>query len=72
MYKNVRGLRTKIQFFRNCAINLQCDLLFLSETWLNNDIIIDIKVGLVDYNIFRVDKIFNMCLCVRGSGFIGF
>lgn len=60
MHQNVRDLRTKIQFFRNSAINLHCDLLFLFETWLNNDIT-DAVLGLVDYNIFRVDRIFNIC-----------
>jgi hypothetical protein len=59
MYQNVRGLRTKLQFFHYSAINLLCNLLFLSEAWLNNDIYAEL--GLVVYNIFRIDKMSNLC-----------
>jgi len=37
----------------------------LSETWLNSDIN-NVELGLVDYNLFRVDRISN--LTVRGGG----
>lgn len=65
MYQNIRGLRTNLEFFRNCVINLNCDLLFLFETWLNNDFN-DVVLGLVDFNLFRIDKFSNVC--VRGGG----
>lgn len=46
-------------------MNLNCDLLFLSKTLLNSDIN-NVELGLVDYNLFRVDRISN--LIVRGGG----
>lgn len=38
MYQNVRGLRTKLIYFRNSVNNIDCDFLFLTETWLNKNI----------------------------------
>jgi hypothetical protein len=52
-------------FYYIFAFNLNYDLLFLSETWLNSDIN-NVKLGLVDYNLFRVHRISN--LHVRGGG----
>jgi len=64
-YQNVRGLRTKLIYFRNSVLTLDCDLLFLSETWLNINYSDD-ELGLVNYNIFRADREYSHE--VRGGG----
>jgi len=65
MYQNVRGLRTKLPFFGDSVSNLCCDLLYLSETWLN-DSISNMELGLCDYNVFRDDR--DIMLNSRGGG----
>lgn len=40
--------------FRNSVNNIDCDLLFLTETWLKNNIGDD-ELELKNYNIFRAD-----------------
>jgi len=64
-YQNVRGLRTKLIYFCHSILTFDCDLLFLSETWLNINYSDD-ELGLVNYNIFRADR--KSSHEVRGGG----
>jgi len=68
-YQNVKGLRTKLIYFRNSVNTLHCDLLFLTETWLNINYD-DEELGLVNYNIFRADR--ESSHEVRVGGFISY
>lgn len=52
-------------YFQNSILTLDCDLLFLSETWLNINYS-DEELGLVNYNIFRAH--FESSDEVRGGG----
>jgi hypothetical protein len=61
----LRGLKTKLPFFRDSVSNLCFDLLYLSETWLN-DSISNMELGLCDYNVFRDDR--DNMLNSRGGG----
>lgn len=65
IYKNVRGLRTKLDFFRNSVYNCNSDVIFLSETWLNS-CISNNELGICNYNIFRSDR--STDNFVRGGG----
>lgn len=60
----LRGLSTKLIYFCNSVSTLHCDLLFLTETWLNINYN-DEESGLVNY-IFRADR--ESSHEVRGSG----
>jgi len=64
MYQNIRGLRTKLSFFRNYVLNINCNLLLLSETWLCFNIS-DYELGLTKFTAFRADTIVNLS---RGGG----
>lgn len=56
-YQNVRRLRTKLIYFQNSVLTLDCDCdcFFLTETWLNINYSIE-ELGLINYNIFRADS----------------
>lgn len=46
---------TKLFYFRNCTSVFDCDLLLLTETWLNNRVS-DAELGLNNFHIFRMDR----------------
>lgn len=57
--------RTKLDFFCNSVLHYISDILFLTETWLNS-YIRDNELGIVNYNIFRSDRLSDYS--VKGSG----
>ncbi|KAF0746093.1 putative RNA-directed DNA polymerase, partial [Aphis craccivora] len=66
MYKIPKKFLNLHVFYQNVRVlTLDCDLLFLSETWLNINYS-DEELGLVNYNIFRADREFSHE--VRGGG----
>jgi len=53
-YQNVRGVLTKIACLSNVLLNVSYDIIYLSETWLNNNVF-DKEFGLTNYNLNRDD-----------------
>lgn len=54
--QNFRNLKTKLQFFRNCVVNLNINLQLVSEIRLNNTMN-DVELGLVYCNTHWVNGI---------------
>ena len=55
LYQNVRGLRSKTNIFYRNLINIDCDMVCLSETWLN-DSVFDYEVFDTRYTVYRNDR----------------
>lgn len=54
-YQNVRGLRTKVNDIFQSILSNNFDLIFITETWLNNSFL-DSEVSDARYDIFRYDR----------------
>lgn len=54
-YPNVRGLLTKLNYFRYSISVIDCDLLLMTETWLYSKVNYS-ELGLNNFNIFRTDR----------------
>lgn len=54
-YQNIRGIRTKTDTFYKNNIALDMDVMCLTETWLNSDIL-DSELVTDEYTIYRKDR----------------
>lgn len=54
-YQNVRGLLKKIPFLRNALLNVNYNIICLTETWLNDNVF-DSELGFTNYNLYRNDR----------------
>ena len=68
-YQNVGGMKTKLQELGQAINTSDYDIIMLSETWLNEDIS-DAELGLSGFNIYRVDRDFNISQKKRGGGIL--
>lgn len=66
-YQNVRGLRTKSNELLASTHSLEYDIVFLSETWLN-DGFLDSEIFDSRFNVFRRDRNYDELDCQRGGG----
>lgn len=64
-YQNVRGLRTKCLNLYNNILAENYDILLLTETWLQSDVL-DSEVCDARYDVFRCDR--DLTLCGKGGG----
>lgn len=55
VYQNVRGLRTKLNDFNSCLLNCDADIVCITETWLNQNIL-NAELSSGDYEIIRRDR----------------
>lgn len=66
-YQNVRGLRTKTIEIYNAISSSEYDVIALTETWLDSDIL-DSEIVNSDYNLYRCDRNFSERGVTRGGG----
>lgn len=66
-YQNVRGLRTKTNAFYKNLLQVDYDVICLSETWLHENIF---SAELFDsrYSVYRCDRNYSECGNVLGGG----
>lgn len=55
-YQNVCGLRTKLNKFRVDLQACDFDIVVITESWLNNDILDPVVVDMQSYTVFRRDR----------------
>lgn len=67
-YQNVRGLRTKLNEFLLNSMGNYHDLLFISESWLNDNINDSELVDINHYSVFRRDRCASDCAKKDGGG----
>ena len=68
LYQNVRGLRTKLnEFKQNLNVN-HPDIVFITESWLNDNIFDHEIIDLNQYSIFRRDRQTTGCKKLDGGG----
>lgn len=66
-YQNVRGLRTKCLDFYNGVLRENHDLILITESWLQGDVL-DSELTDPRYDIFRCDRDLQLCNKSRGGG----
>lgn len=67
-YQNVRGLRSKLNEFKIAITANNHDIIFVSESWLNNDIFDSEVVDVCEYTLFRRDRSSTASLKTDGGG----
>lgn len=67
VYQNVRGLRTKLNEFNVIMGASDADIVFITETWLN-DGFLDSELPLDMYKIFRRDRDYHSSNTTLGGG----
>jgi hypothetical protein len=55
LYQNVRGLNSKIDCFYSYISDCECDLIGLTETWIQSDVS-DSELFPGEYQVFRKDR----------------
>lgn len=63
--QNVRGLRTKCVDLYNSVLCSDYDIILITETWLQNDIL-NSELFDMRYDVFRCDR--DLILCNKASG----
>lgn len=59
-------MKSKLSFFRNSILNINCDFLFLSKTWLCC-YINDLELDPANFIVFEADRIVNLNLSCGGG-----
>lgn len=67
MYQNVRGFRSKCNEFYESVVSANNNLIFKTETWLN-DSIFDRELTDNRYMTFRNNRNYNINSTTRGGG----
>jgi|UniRef100_A0A2S2QT69 hypothetical protein len=65
-HQNVPSLLTKISYLRNALFNVNYNVIYLNETWLNSNIF-DAEQGFNNHNLYRKDRILGLRK-TRGGG----
>ena len=68
-YQNIRSLRTKLPIFSTQIVHFDCDVIIITESWLNDNIL-DVKLGLRNFDIYRYDRAPNLDRGLRGDGVV--
>ena len=66
-YQNVRGIRSKIQQFYPNVCDTHFDIICLTETWLNTDVLTT-EIFPSTYNVIRSDGNISLTNRSKGSG----
>lgn len=67
IYQNVRGLRTKLNEFNSSLLNCDADIVCITESWLNSNIL-DAELSDESYNIIRRDRDYSLSGTTAGGG----